>query len=141
MDRHLAEIVDRCLESNPERRLRDAGSVLAALSQRERLLSQRPLLWFGFVAQIILCLVLGTLGFLGVQGAISETEAKLAEQLTPTNPHAAAVVEGGLTSLRYRVVVLGIVITGAVILVLSGLWGWLVWRLRHKERAPQEDQG
>jgi hypothetical protein len=140
MDRHLAEIVDRCLECDPERRLRDAGSVLAALAQRERLLSQRPLLWFGFVAQVLLCLVLGVLGFLGVQAAISETEASLADQLAPTNPHAAAVVEGGLTNLRYRVVVLGIVITGAVIVVLSGLWGWLVWRLRHKERAPQGEE-
>src|SRR5262249_53066405 len=134
MDRHLAEILDRCLEADPARRLRDAGSVLSALARRERLMRQRPLLVFGFVAQVLLCLLLGGLGFLGVQNGIQQTEASLMEQLEPNDPRAALLVQRGMTDLRFDLVYLGIAMTAAVTLLLSGLWGWLVWRLRRKER-------
>jgi hypothetical protein len=139
MDRHLAEIIDRCLEVSPVRRLRDAGSILAALARRERLLRQRPLLVFGFLAQVILCLVLGGLGYLGVQLGIQRTEASLLENLDASDAHAAMVVRGGMEELRGDMIRLGIVITAAVTVVLSGLWGWLIWRLRHKERLDQGD--
>src|SRR5262249_20925330 len=36
MDPALADILDRCLEIDPDKRLRDAGEVLAALDRRER---------------------------------------------------------------------------------------------------------
>ena len=139
MDRHLAEILDRCLEADPAPRLRDAGAVLAALARRERLLRQRPLLVFGFVAQVLLCLLLGGLGFLGVQASIGQTEGALMNQLEPTNSGAAHLVGRGMDDLRWQIVYLGIVMTGAVTLLLSGLWGWLIWRLRRKERVEQAD--
>jgi hypothetical protein len=138
MDRHLAEIIDRCLEVSPVRRLRDAGSILAALARRERLLRQRPLLVFGFLAQVILCLVLGGLGYLGTQVAIQRTEESLMEKLDANDPHAA-LVRAGMEELRWDMIRVGILITAAVTVVLSGLWGWLIWRLRHKERLDQGD--
>jgi hypothetical protein len=134
MDRRLAEIVDRCLEVDPARRLRDAGAVLAALARRERLQRQRPLLIFGFVAQIVLCAVLGVLAFLGVHTGIQQTEANLLPKMEH-DPVAAKMVAQEIADLRWRMILLGAGITAAVILVLSGLWGWLVWRLRRKERA------
>jgi hypothetical protein len=139
MDRYLAEIVDRCLEVSPVRRLRDAGSILAALARREHLLRQRPLLVFGFLAQVILCLVLGGLGFLGVHLGIERAEASLLERLDPGDPNAAMLVRGGMSELRWDMIRVGIAITAAVTVVLSALWGWLIWRLRHKEQADQED--
>jgi hypothetical protein len=138
MDRHLAEILDRCLEVSPVRRLRDAGSILTALARRERLLRQRPLLAFGFMAQVILCLVLGGFGFLGVQLGIQRTEEALLQQLDPSDPHVA-LVRQGMGDLRRDIISVGIVTTVAVTLVLSGLWGWLIWRLRHKERPDPGD--
>jgi Protein kinase domain len=137
MDRHLAEIMDRCLEVSPVRRLRDAGSILAALARRERLLRQRPLLVFGFLAQVILCLVLGGLGFLGVRLSIERTEEGLMQKLEPGDPSVALLVRHGMDDLRWHMIYVGVVITAAVTLVLSGLWGWLIWRLRHKERPDQ----
>ena len=46
-----------------------------------------------------------------------------------------------MTDLRWDLVQLGIVMTAAVTLLLSGLWGWLVWRLRRKERVEHADGG
>ena len=65
MDRLLADILDRCLEVDPSRRLRMQKAVLGALARRERQLDQRPLIVFGFVAHVVLCIVLGSLGILG----------------------------------------------------------------------------
>jgi hypothetical protein len=135
MDRRLAEIIDRCLEVNPARRLRDAGAVLAALARRERQQRQRPLLVFGFVAQIVLCIGLGGLGFWGVQAGIDSTEANLLPRLTASDPATAAIVLGEIDDLRTRVLWLGVLLTAGVMLFLSALWGWLIWTLRRKERA------
>ena len=53
MDRGLAEIIERCLEIDPAKRLPDAGAVLAALAQRERRRRQRPALIFALVAPFL----------------------------------------------------------------------------------------
>jgi serine/threonine protein kinase len=128
MDRHLADILDRCLEIDPVRRLRDAGAVLAALTRRERLQSQRPLLVFGFVAQILVCLLVGGMAFWGTQNAIRHAEEGLQAQLAQD-----AVVRRSMSELRAEMVTLGVAITAGVMLVLSALWGWLIWTLRRKE--------
>jgi serine/threonine protein kinase len=140
LDRHLGEILDSCLEVNPQRRLRDAGAILAALSRRERLLRQRPLLVFGFLAQVILCLVLGGLGFLGVQSGIGNAEHWLLSNMADDQAGASLVVRA-MEDLRWHMVYVGIAITVAVTVVLSALWGWLIWRLRRKERLEPFEGG
>ncbi len=50
IDRLLVAIIDRCLETDPSRRLRDAGAVLEALERRRRTLRQRAMLGFGLIA-------------------------------------------------------------------------------------------
>lgn len=136
MDRQLAEILDRCLEVDPVRRLRDAGAVLAALTRRERLQSQRPLLAFGFVAQILVCVVVGCLAFWGVQAGIRHAEEALLRKMAH-NHASAGVVEQSMDDLRAEMITLGIAITVGVTLMLSALWGWLVWTLRRKDRLQQ----
>ena len=59
------------------------------------------------------------------------------QQLGPANAHATDLVQNGMNDLRWDVVYLGFGITGAVTLLLSGLWGWLIWRLRRKERQEE----
>ncbi len=61
IDRGLIDIIDRCLEINPDARLRDAGAVLTALERRERKRRQRPAFIFGMVAPMLLLLVMAGL--------------------------------------------------------------------------------
>jgi hypothetical protein len=136
MDRRLAEIIDRCLEVDPVRRLRDAGAVLAALTRRERLLRQRTLLVFGFVAQVLLCALVGGLGFWGVQAGIQHAEEALTDQMVH-DPAGAAVVDRTMQNLRWEMIGWGVGITVGVALMLSALWGWLIWTLRRKDRLQQ----
>lgn len=135
MDRHLADLIDLCLEADPVRRLRDAGAVLAELARRERLQSQRPLVVFGFLAQVLLLALLGIVGFWGVQSAIGHAETSMLGQIEATQAADIEVVRAGIDDLRGQVVKLGLALTGAVTLLLSGLWGWLIYRLRRKEQA------
>jgi hypothetical protein len=136
MDRQLAEILDRCLEVDPVRRLRDAGAVLAALTRRERLQSQRPLLVFGFLAQILVCAVVGCLAFWGVQAGIQHTEEALMGRMAHDDASAAAVRES-MDNLRWEMLTVGVAITAGVMLMLSALWGWLIWTLRRKDHLQQ----
>jgi serine/threonine protein kinase len=61
MDRALAEILERCLDVNPDQRYRDAGAVLEALDRRARQLQRRPLLIFGAaVTALVVFLMFGS---------------------------------------------------------------------------------
>jgi hypothetical protein len=92
IDRPLVEIVDRCLETDPDRRLRDAGAVLAALDRRERLRRQRPLLVFGFVAQVLLFLVMAGIASWAVESGIGRSEDALTAQLLQSDRVSASLV-------------------------------------------------
>ncbi|MCX7418802.1 MAG: serine/threonine protein kinase [Planctomycetia bacterium] len=59
VDRRLAELVDRCLEPDPNKRFPNAQAVLDALDQRERVKSFRPLLALGGLGPVLLMLALG----------------------------------------------------------------------------------
>jgi hypothetical protein len=96
MDRRLAEIVDRCLEADPARRLRDAGAVLAALARRERQLRQRPLFVFGFVAQVLLFLVMAGIAAWAVEAAVDQSEKALTSQLLQSDQASASLVASAL---------------------------------------------
>lgn len=80
MDRHLAEIIDRCLALDPAHRLPDAAAVLDALERRQRLRRQRPLLAFGFVAPLLLLLVMAGLGTMMLNESIARSEQALSRQ-------------------------------------------------------------
>jgi hypothetical protein len=96
MDRRLAEIIDRCLEVDPERRLHDAGAVLTALSRRERQRRQRPLLVSGFVMQVVLFLLMGGAAVWAAAGAVAKSERALIAQLLESDRVNAALVANGL---------------------------------------------
>ncbi len=96
IDRQLVEIIDRCLEVDPNRRLRDAGTVLAALARRERQRRQRPLLVFGFVAQVVLFLVMAGIASWAFETGTARTEAALTDQLLRSDRVNASVIAGGL---------------------------------------------
>src|SRR5439155_25961331 len=96
MDRQLAEIIDRCLDVDPERRLHDAGAVLAALARRERQRRQRPLLVSGFVMQVVLFLLMGGAAVWAAAGAVGKSEQALIAQLLESARVNASLVANGL---------------------------------------------
>jgi hypothetical protein len=80
MDRALVDILDRCLELDPEKRLRDAGEVLAALDRRERRHRQRPWLLFGLAAPVLLLLFMAAAGFGLGEAALENSRRDLTAQ-------------------------------------------------------------
>jgi serine/threonine protein kinase len=96
IDRDLVEIIDRCLEVNPDKRLHDAGAVLTALSRRERRLRQRPLLVFGFVAQVLLFLVMAGVALWAFEAGTAQSKEALVNQLLESDQTSASLIAGGL---------------------------------------------
>jgi hypothetical protein len=96
VDRRLSEVIDRCLEVDPARRPPDASAVLTALQRRERQLRQRPLLVFGFVAQVLLFLVMAGIAAWAIETGIAQSQDALTDQLLQSNRVKASLIAGGL---------------------------------------------
>ncbi len=98
MDRQLAALIDRCLEIDPERRLRDAGAVLAALDARQRARRRRPLLYFGLAAPVLLLAAMAAGAWLEVSTAAQASEQALAHQVQQSNLVGARLVASVVTN-------------------------------------------
>jgi len=92
VDRHLAAIIDRCLEIDPGKRLHDAGAVLAELERRRRILRNRPVLLFGLLAPLFLLLALAGVGHLALTHGLERSESALVEQLQQSDLATARLV-------------------------------------------------
>lgn len=92
MDRHLEDLIDHCLDVDPEKRLRDAGDILASLDQRERRRRMRPLLVFAVLAPLLLMAAAGLFGFLMVQTSIKQAEKSLVSHLLQSDQMTANLV-------------------------------------------------
>lgn len=78
VDRRLVEIVDRCLEPDPQKRFPNAQAVLSSLLQRERHRARRPLIALGIIAPLLL-----VLGLIPVAGAaVNQMVRQFRENLT-----------------------------------------------------------
>lgn len=80
-DRPLAAIVDRCLEVDPAKRLKDAGAVLAALDRRERQLKQRTGLFFGVAATALLYVTTASLVSWSMRNNYEVSKRNLVQQV------------------------------------------------------------
>ncbi len=96
VDGDLAEIVERCLEIDPARRLRDAGAVLAALARRERRRRQRPLWVFALIAPLLLLGLMDTVEELARSTAVKTHRASLDKQLLDKNRQQAQLIASGV---------------------------------------------
>ncbi|MFN4258780.1 MAG: serine/threonine protein kinase [Gemmataceae bacterium] len=92
LDRPLRHILGRCLELDPDKRYRDAGAVLAALDERDRQRRQRPIIWFGLLAPLILCLVIGVFVVHAMRQALADSERILTGQIERSNQSAARLI-------------------------------------------------
>lgn len=89
MDRELADIIDRCLEINPEKRLRDAGAILDALAQREWKKKQKPLIAYGFIAPLLLVVAMGSFAWWMANIVVGDANNSLVTLRLQANEHLA----------------------------------------------------
>lgn len=80
VDGDLAQIIESCLETDPERRPRDAGAVLAALQRRRHTRRQRPVLLIGLMAPVLLLLLLAGCALWAVMVAMKDFDPILVRQ-------------------------------------------------------------
>lgn len=80
VDRRLAEIIDRCLQIDPNLRFPNAQAVLDALDARTRHMTNRPLLTLGIAAPVALLLVIGTLANNAMSAAVRSAQDNLLDR-------------------------------------------------------------
>jgi hypothetical protein len=81
MDRRLAQLIDRCLEIDPDKRLRDACDILDALDDRRRALRRRPVLLFSLIAPVLVLGALALLTHWALNDAVSSAGKTLTQQV------------------------------------------------------------
>jgi hypothetical protein len=89
IDRHLIDIIDRCLAVSPEQRFASVQSVIEALNARERARIRRPMQVLGVVGPLLLLLVMGLFGWRGYSQAVSESRAEIERRARESNDFAA----------------------------------------------------
>lgn len=117
VDSLLAEIVDRCLAADPDRRFPNVQSVLDALKNREVRRARRPIMVLGAIGPALLLAVVAWFAWQGFNAALRESnaalidrslkssqfEARLAAQLAgEALEHRCQLVEHVANSDRFR---------------------------------------
>ncbi len=92
MDRHLADILDRCLDSDPKKRFANVQAVLDALERRRLRRAQLPLLVLGVGAPILLLIVITIFAYNGFSTALNHSEAAIIGRALESNRFAAQFV-------------------------------------------------
>jgi type II secretory pathway component PulM len=85
VDRALAEIVQRCLEPNPDRRYPNVQAVLDALDARAARRARRPALVLGAVGPLLLLAVVSLFAWQGFRTAVRQHEAELTQRAQANN--------------------------------------------------------
>lgn len=80
VDRRLAEIVDRCLQLDPNQRYANAQAVLDALDSRTRELANKPLIKLGVLAPIALLLAMGIIAKYAMSSAVRSAQSNLLDR-------------------------------------------------------------
>jgi len=89
VDRALAEIVDRCLAADPERRFPTVQAVLDALDARDEARSRRPLVLLGTIAPALVLLVVFWFAWRGFSAAVQQSDRALVASALASNGLAA----------------------------------------------------
>lgn len=96
VDRRLAEIIDRCLEVDPQKRYRNAQAVLDELQLRERQRARRPLLALGIIGPGLLLAVTTPFIYFLMQEAAKTAEKNLTQRALESDAHAASILSRSL---------------------------------------------
>ncbi|MGD0383020.1 MAG: protein kinase [Thermoguttaceae bacterium] len=107
VDALLAEIVDRCLAADPDRRFPNVQSVLDALSNREIRRARRPIMVLGAIGPALLLAVVAWFAWQGFHAALRESNAALIDQSLKSSQFTArlgALAAGKELERRYQLV-------------------------------------
>jgi hypothetical protein len=96
IDSDLAEIVERCLAVNPDKRYPNVQSVLDAVEARETKIARRPMMLFGTIGPLLLLLVVLGVTWWGSSGLMSMSEAELLDRAVRSTDYAAEFGGRGL---------------------------------------------
>jgi len=77
VDRRLARIIDACLATDPAERLPNAQTILAALNERDRTRSRRPLLLLGVIGPLLLIAAMVPIFANALNSNLNEMEVRL----------------------------------------------------------------
>ncbi len=97
VDTALADIIDRCLEPNAERRFTNVQSVLEALERRRARRARRPLLVLGAVVPAVLLAVMALFAWNSFQRAVADSRAAVLGRVAQSNRFAAEFVAEAVT--------------------------------------------
>jgi serine/threonine protein kinase len=92
VDRALADIVNRCLAADPERRYPNVQAVLAALDARAAQRARRPMMILGAVLPALLLAVVSVFAFWGSSELLETSEEALIDRAVESNGFAASFV-------------------------------------------------
>jgi hypothetical protein len=98
MDRVLADIIERCLATNPHDRFANVQEVLDALADRDRNRAQLPLLVLGFVGPLLVLAITAFFSWRGYERAVINAEAGYRSWALESNGYAAHLAAEKVTS-------------------------------------------
>jgi len=92
VDRALAEIIDRCLAPDPQKRLPNVQAVLAALDLRDARRARRPMMVLGAIGPALLLLIVTWFAWQGFSAAVRQSNDALTQGALDRNRFAAQYV-------------------------------------------------
>lgn len=107
VDRSLAEIIDKCIASDPKKRFNSVQSLLLALRQRELAQARRPLMVLGLIGPLLLMGVVSLFGWWAFNQAVDRTNEAVKAKSIESNGFAARLAAqsaGEQLDEYYRVV-------------------------------------
>lgn len=96
VDKSLADIIDRCLNTNPKHRYHNVQAVLTALDQRAARLARRSLLIVGGIGPIAVTCILAVIAWGVFRTSIHTAEQELLQRTEESNAFAAESVAARL---------------------------------------------
>lgn len=106
VDRELADIVNRCLSTDPHHRYPNPQAVLSALRARESRRARRPLLVLGALGPLVLLLIMAFFGLDAFETAIGESNDALLQRALESDRFAAQFVAATVArsiDLRWKI--------------------------------------
>jgi len=89
VDRYLAEIIDRCLATNPEKRYQNVQVVLNELDARNRRLARRPLYVLGALGPVLLLGVVALFAGMGFRKSVAESQHAVVQRALESKSQSA----------------------------------------------------
>ena len=96
MDKHLAAIIDGCLELDPKKRIPSAEGILNALEKRRVRQRQKPLLVYGLAAPLAVFVLMALAGFGMVKPIVANSQQTLQNQVLEDDQVMAHLLANGM---------------------------------------------